>query len=331
MSSIKRDDAQGDSFPSEDLISAEDYSSNATDKNAAAPEAEMVCGYQLHPAAAAFPRLTGDDLEKFVDDIKREGLGHPIVLHPDDDSVLDGVNRLRACDKAGIEPKFTYWQGENGREVDFVITQNLARRHLSENQRAQIAKKLANMKQGRPGKPAHVPLISQADAAKKLKVGERTVRKAHKVSKAAPENIKILVEGDELSLDAGVAVAEATPAEKQAIAAMPVEEAKARANSMAREKRRKATARATAAVVVVPETSDMSTRSRDDDHDNNPRIGAEVVTRALDRAKVEADTPKRQAFVDAIKRLPLKDAAWARELASSVEQEVRDMETAHTT
>src|SRR5262249_7746879 len=144
----------------------------------------------------------------------------PIVLHPDDNSVLDGVNRLLACEMARIEPTFMHWQGKRGQEVDFVISKNLARRHLSESQRAVIANRLATMKRGRHGKPADVPVISQADAAKALKVSERSVRKARKVDKAAPENIKSLVDQEELSLDAAVAVADATPAEKQAIAAM---------------------------------------------------------------------------------------------------------------
>src|SRR5262249_12462109 len=106
-------------------------------------EAELVCGYRLHPAAAVFPRLAGDDLQRLIDDIKRNRLRRPIVLHPDDNSVLDGVNRLLACEMARIEPTFMHWQGKRGQEVDFVISKNLARRHLSESQRAVIANRLA--------------------------------------------------------------------------------------------------------------------------------------------------------------------------------------------
>jgi hypothetical protein len=52
-------------------------------------------------------------------------------------------------------------------------------------------------------------------------------------------------------------------------------------------------------------------------------IGAEAVSRALDRTGSKASTPERRAFVSAIERLPLSDARWACALMSIVEQEAR--------
>ncbi len=67
-----------------------------------------------------------------------------------------------------------------------------------------------------------------------------------------------------------------------------------------------------------------STNTPDDDDAGDDRaIGAETVSRALNRTGTEASTPERQAFVSAIERLPLSDAAWACELMSIVEQEAR--------
>ena len=68
--------------------------------------------------------------------------------------------------------------------------------------------------------------------------------------------------------------------------------------------------------------------TRDDDEHDDRAIGAEAVSRALDRSDNKPDTRERRAFVSAIERLPLSDAAWACEMASYVEQEAREREKA---
>lgn len=85
----------------------------------------------------------------------------------------------------------------------FVVSMNLARRHLDEGQRAMVAARLANVPHGglREGNPKHeiqaanlpldVPAISQAKAAELLNVSERSLRTAKKViEQAAPELAK---------------------------------------------------------------------------------------------------------------------------------------------
>ncbi|ARJ65140.1 hypothetical protein WV31_05435 [Magnetospirillum sp. ME-1] len=67
--------------------------------------------------------------------------------------------------------------------------QQVARRHLTESQRAAIAAKLANMQQGartdlEPS--ANLQSTSRADAAAMLNVSERSVNAAKKVQKADP-------------------------------------------------------------------------------------------------------------------------------------------------
>jgi hypothetical protein len=88
---------------------------------------------QVHPVAALFPMLPDDELDDLAEDIRANGLLHPIVL--DADGVLiDGRNRLEACRRAGVEPRF---ERLNGREpIAFVLSANVARRHLTLGQRA---------------------------------------------------------------------------------------------------------------------------------------------------------------------------------------------------
>lgn len=58
----------------------------------------------IHPAAALFPMLSEDALASLVADIKTHGLRQPIVLFQG--QVLDGRNRLLACERAGVAPRF---------------------------------------------------------------------------------------------------------------------------------------------------------------------------------------------------------------------------------
>ena len=58
-------------------------------------------------------------------------------------------NRYLACQRAGVGPRFTEWDGV-GTPTAFVISKNLTRRHLNTSQRAMIAAKLAKMPPHRP-------------------------------------------------------------------------------------------------------------------------------------------------------------------------------------
>jgi hypothetical protein len=87
----------------------------------------------IHPLADLFPMMTDDELAELADDICTNGLIHPIVV--DADGVLiDGRNRLRACEIAGIEPQFVALNGHD--PAAFIVSANLERRNLSKGQQA---------------------------------------------------------------------------------------------------------------------------------------------------------------------------------------------------
>lgn len=90
----------------------------------------------FHAACLLFPPLPPAEFASLVADITAHGLLHPIVLH--EGRVLDGRNRLLACREAGVEPRFTEWQGD-GSPLGWAISANLHRRHLSASQRAVLA------------------------------------------------------------------------------------------------------------------------------------------------------------------------------------------------
>jgi len=89
---------------------------------------------QVHPAAAVFPRLSDDELRELADDIKANGLHHPIVLDADG-QIVDGINRDIACGMAGVEPAYITLPAETDIEA-YILSENIRRRHMSDGQQA---------------------------------------------------------------------------------------------------------------------------------------------------------------------------------------------------
>lgn len=88
---------------------------------------------KVHPAADVFPMLGDDEMGLLVESIRADGLQHPIVLLPDG-TLLDGRNRLKACEVAGVVPIFTTFDGADA--AGFVLRANVTRRHMTTGQRA---------------------------------------------------------------------------------------------------------------------------------------------------------------------------------------------------
>jgi len=90
----------------------------------------------FHDVAHIFPMMAAEEFAELVDDIRDHGLHEPIWLH--EDQIIDGRNRYNACMEAGIEPEYRVWNGQ-GSLIQFVVSLNLKRRHLTSSQRAMIA------------------------------------------------------------------------------------------------------------------------------------------------------------------------------------------------
>jgi ParB/Sulfiredoxin domain len=136
-----------------------------------------------------FPPMS-DEYAALVEDIRENGLRDPIVLL--DRQVLDGRNRHRACEEIGIEAIARPWDGR-GDPLSYVISKNLRRRHLNESQRAMVADKIANLKEGRPSSTAPIGAVSQSQAAKTMNVGRSSVQNAHVVFPAIRARLAISV------------------------------------------------------------------------------------------------------------------------------------------
>lgn len=166
---------------------------------------------KYHEVANIFPLMQGNEFESLKADIAANGLREPIWIDADGE-IIDGRNRHRACIEAGITPSFRTHQGNH--LLPFVISLNLHRRHLDEGQRAMIAAKLANKREGRPEKTSSIELVSQAQAAELLNVSVATTKRAKEViENGSPELIKAVEQG-EVAVSAAAKVAE-LPKEEQ--------------------------------------------------------------------------------------------------------------------
>jgi len=153
----------------------------------------------VHPAAALFPLLDGTELDALASDIKTNGLRNPIALDASG-ALLDGRNRLAACERAGVPPTFVTVDAE---PVGYVISQNIHRRHLTTGQRSVLALEVEKLlavepkdKGGRPRrdeKPrANLPAVSDEKRTRKraadaVNVSRKSVDKAKKLADAAPD------------------------------------------------------------------------------------------------------------------------------------------------
>lgn len=110
-----------------------------------APNRPESTGYKSklspHPIAEVFPMLPDAELEEMANSVKLIGLQRKITLL--DGKILDGRNRDRACEIAGVQPEFEEFDpARDGSPVQFVAAQNLRRRDLTSGQKAMAALRL---------------------------------------------------------------------------------------------------------------------------------------------------------------------------------------------
>lgn len=167
----------------------------------------------VHPAADLFPLIEGPDFDELVADVATHGVREPIVLH--DGKILDGRNRYRAADAAGIDCPTRKYEGDD--PIGFVVSANLRRRHLNESQRAMIADTLANLPRG-TNQHASIEAPSQTEAAKALDVGRSQVQRARKVRLADTAVADLVVAGKINLHEAGKLIALPSAARPIAVA-----------------------------------------------------------------------------------------------------------------
>jgi len=166
--------------------------------------------YLFHERSSIFPLIEGEEFEGLVEDIKKFGQLEEGVLFKG--KILDGRNRYRACTILKIPFKCKEYSGKMD-PLDYIISQNLHRRHLNTAQRSEIGllllaeeeKKAKERKKelgklhpkDEDGKFKEIPIgdkIPQLDTekfgeigrsapkiAKKVKISDKTLKRAKKI------------------------------------------------------------------------------------------------------------------------------------------------------
>lgn len=209
-----------------------------------------IYGVETHPAADWFPMMGEEELESLAADIQVNGQLNAVVTFKG--RILDGRNRMAACEMIGCEPFTEEWDGE-GDPVVWVISQNLHRRHLKESQRAVIGARLkehfeeaarkrqeaTRAKAGREGRdtsgrisptPATANLrepadvhrherTASADAATAVSVSSRSVEDGAKLLKHGAPELVAAVEKGSVAVSAAAKVATLPHAEQAKLVA----------------------------------------------------------------------------------------------------------------
>ncbi len=152
--------------------------------------------------------MEGDEFNELVNDINEFGQIEPATLY--ENKILDGRNRYRACKILGIKLQTRLWNKSDitGRTpLQYVISENIMRRHLNTAQKAEIGMILLptiqkqvredGMKQAWKTRKSSQP-NAQYDknsttylVAKKVHVNQYVVAKVKKITEIAKDNTNI--------------------------------------------------------------------------------------------------------------------------------------------
>lgn len=164
---------------------------------------------EVHELARVFPELKQAALNSLMDSIRNHGFSesHPIVLL--DGKIIDGRNRYIAARAVGVQPIYRDFDPvTEGDPCDFVVRENIHRRHLTTSQRAMVAARLATLKRGdnQHTEGGDKSPCSTGKAAEALSVSRDIVKQARTVRREAPELAEKVERGE---MTVGAAATEA--------------------------------------------------------------------------------------------------------------------------
>jgi hypothetical protein len=242
----------------------------------------------IHPAAQLLPEMTPEEYSQLVDDIAAHGQRDPVWLYHGE--ILDGRHRHRACLELGLEPRFQEYKGND--PIDFVISKNLHRRHLTESQRSMVAAGLAELKVGanqhtQGGLPRGTPSV--AEAAEKCQTSPRSVARAKKVLKTGNRELINAVKNAKVSVHEAATVAELPDDEQKAVIEAGPKAIKAKAKEIAGKKAKGAT---TLRIVAAEEADTTTAELRADTESPEDQVSEffEVLKRVCTLSKLVTPT-----------------------------------------
>jgi len=166
--------------------------------------------------AELFPAMPDDQLRALADDIMARGLLDPIITF--NGHIIDGRHRYMACQMAGVEPRFATFEGTEADALGCAVSHNVHRRNMGPAQRAMVAGRLANLRNGQRADLAasmDAASVTQGQAAKLLNVSRPSVQRAREVLAHGNPELIAAVDRGEMSVRKAATTARATSATSQ--------------------------------------------------------------------------------------------------------------------
>jgi len=146
-----------------------------------------------HRFALLLPPMTKEAFKDLTADIASNRLNNPIVTF--EGKTLDGVHREKACVETHSPLRYEEFKGNAKAALNYVISANLRRRHLSKSQCAMVAAKLADAKLGGDRKTQDQSAkVQSRGAAAALGVSKRIVDDASAIHKHGTPELAAAVE-----------------------------------------------------------------------------------------------------------------------------------------
>ncbi len=164
---------------------------------------------KFHPYSEIFPLIEGAEFDALAADIKAHGLREKIWTY--EGKILDGRNRFLACKDAGVKPEFRKYTGKDA--LAFIVSLNVARRHLTVQQLALAGARIATLRKGDNQHTARAA-SSQKEVAEQLGVSSDSIQRARKVIEQGSKALQEAVESGEVPLKKAAAVVDLPKSEQ---------------------------------------------------------------------------------------------------------------------
>ena len=167
---------------------------------------------KFHEYANICRMLPETELAKLAQNIREKGQLLPITSY--EGQILDGRNRYKACEIAGVDPRIEDYTGDD--PLGLVASLNDHRRHDSENERAMVGARMANLKRGDAGRGGldrtmvqsnNEPAITLKRAAELSGANVKNIQRAKPIVQSGIQELQDMVDSGEVSIRAGSEVA----------------------------------------------------------------------------------------------------------------------------
>jgi len=149
-----------------------------------------------------FPEANQEDFDQLVDSIRINGFDKKLPVIVYNGEVIDGWNRVKACEQLGIEPRIEQFQGTDQDAMQFIVRSN-TRRNLTKGQWATIAVEASAMMDKLKAEAAKRMLAGKADPPEKVPEGSARARESRQLlAKAHNTNSRYVAQAQALKAEA---------------------------------------------------------------------------------------------------------------------------------